>query len=582
MKNKKLTYIILILFTLMLLGVNKNILAVEKLDFSYTDNGDSIAVTKFIGNGEDAIIPEKINGKPVVRISQYTFSESKQLKTIYIPSGVEQIEEGCFEYCSVLETIDVAKDSKYFSSDDGVLFNKDNTVLITCPRAKNGNYTVPETVEKIESEAFIYCENLTNINLSKNISAIGQIAFIGCINLTAINVSDDSNYFASEEGILFNKSKTELISCPNGKRGRYIIPSSVKIIGNSAFCQCKNISSVIIPDSVNFIEDYAFFFCNSLSEISIPSSVSSIGYKAFGYCSNLSDVSLSNTLKSTGEGTFTECTKINKIVIPEGISMIGYSTFSGCINLSEVVLPDSIEVIDDSAFIDCTLLRRIELSNRLTSIGDWAFSGCTNLTKVNIPANVKYIGDMAFADLQAATAFSVDKQSQYFQSIDGVLFDKSKKMIIQYPGGKKGSYIIPKSVEIIGIGAFSNCGNLTSISIPDSVKEIRSRAFQYCNNINKVILPDKISEIGEGTFQMCSNLNSVVIPASVQNIGDRAFMECMSLKSAYFYGNAPTLGYSSFDYVDKKFVCYYLNSSKGFTNPWNGLITKVFSGEITT
>lgn len=579
MKNKKVIFMLLVFFTLLFLGVNRDIAAANKLDFSYIDNGNSITITKYIGNSIEAIIPEKIKNKPVTELTQYTFSESQQLKTVTIPSSVEQINENSFENCSMLERINVSKDSKYLSTEDGVLFNKEKTILISFPQAKAGSYTIPEKVEKIESMAFSYCKNITSITLSKNISVINEIAFIGCMNLTAINVSDSSDFFASEDGVLFNKDKTELISCPNGKRGNYAIPSSVKTIGNSAFCQCQDITSITIPESVNYINDFAFFGCKGLSDITIPSSVYNIGYKTFGYCDNLINVSLSSTLKSTGVGSFAACKKISKIVIPEGIEIIDGSTFSECENLKEVILPNSVEVIDDNAFMDCSNLRKINFSNKLTTIGRCAFSGCISLIKVNIPSNVSLIGDMAFANLQSLTSFTVDKKSQYFQSIDGVLFDKYKKVLIQYPSGKKGNYTIPTSVEIIELGAFSDCGNLTSITITNCIKEIRPHAFQSCTKLKKVVLPNKISEIGEGTFQMCSNLDSVVIPASVQNIGDRAFMECEALKTAYFYGDAPALGYFSFEYVNKQLVCYYLKNSKGFSNPWNGLSTKEFNGE---
>jgi len=170
----------------------------------------------------------------------------------------------------------------------------------------------------------------------------------------------------------------------------------------------------------------------------------------------------------------------------------------------------------------------------VTSIEAAAFQNCSSLTNVTIPASVTNIGAYAFDSCTNLIGITVDSANIFYRSTNGVLFNKSQTLLIQYPGGKTGSYTIPSSVTDIGAAAFSSCVRLSNITIPDS-----------------------IVSIGNGVFFNCANLITATISGSVTNIGTRAFNACVNLEGVYFLGNAPSLGSNVF-IGDSKATVYYL------------------------
>ena len=209
------------------------------------------------------------------------------------------------------------------------------------------------------------------------------------------------------------------------------------------------------------------------------------------------------------------------------------------------------------------------IPNSVTSIGDSSFSGCTNLTRVMIPNSVTSIGFGAFGYCSHLTGIAVDSANSCYSSANGVLFDKSQATIIGYPGGKAGSYSIPRTVTSIADTAFSGCSRLTSVTIPNSVTSIgdsafsgRSRltavtipdnvttiggsAFSGCTDLTSVTIPNSVTSIGDSSFSGCTNLTSVMIPDSVTSIGDSAFSDCASLSNISIPNGVTTIGDSAF------------------------------------
>ena len=166
-------------------------------------------------------------------------------------------------------------------------------------------------------------------------------------------------------------------------------------------------------------------------------------------------------------------------------------------------------------YSDSSSVKTVEIKSGVTSIGDYAFQYCGSLTSITIPDSVTSIGNSAFSDCDSLTSITVDGNNQNYYSQDGVLFNKDKTVLIQYPiGNTRTSYTIPNSVTSIGNGAFYDCHSLTSITIPNSV-----------------------TSIGGSAFEGCSILTSIIIPNSVTSIGYRAFSYCNSLKVVYYSGS---------------------------------------------
>ena len=288
-----------------------------------------------------------------------------------------------------------------------------------------------KSVASIGYAAFYDCRNLISITIPSSVISIRK-AFISCVNLKVIDVAVDNKYYASANGVLFDKEKKTLIYYPCGKNDEsYTIPNGVTSIGEEAFDTCWNLKSITIPNGVVWIGESAFNSCTELINITIPDSVESIGYGAFGSCNSLTS-----------------------ITIPDGVEIIDEITFYNCFNLTSISIPDSVTYIGKSAFYNCQSLTKITLPDGITNIENQAFKGCSNLIDITIPSSIENIDDWVFYGCYSLTSIT-----------------------------------IPDSVTSIGESAFYCCKSLTSITIPNSVTSIDDEAFEYCDNLKHIHIP---------------------------------------------------------------------------------------------
>ena len=248
-----------------------------------------------------------------------------------------------------------------------------------------------------------------------------------------------------------------------------------------------------------------------------------------------------------GEKAFYNCDTITSVTIGYGVTTIGNRAFSGCSELTSVTISDSVTNIGDSAFDSCSDLASVTIGSGVTIIGNSAFSSCYNLTSVTIPNSVTSIGYLAFDWCSRLTNITVDEENEHFRSIDGNLYSKDGKTLIQYAVGKKdASFTIPDSVTSIGDSAFISCDNLTSMVIPDSVTTIGEYAFGCCDNLTSVTIGNGVTTICNGAFYRCGNLTSITIPDSVTSIGAYAFSKCYSLTSVTIGKRVTSIGMEAF------------------------------------
>ena len=190
-------------------------------EFTYIEEGNDIAILKYIGsNDKHLVIPEIINGKNVTVIKEDAFYGSQDVYTLRIPKTVNRIEGGAFSHCMNLNEIKVDKNNEYYLSEDGIVYTKGKTILVSCPSQKT-NIIIPDTVTRIEKCSFSACKDLKIIEIPDSVTSIGDNAFNHCLAAREVEISDSVISIGS---YAFFFSYLESID----------IPSSVKYIGKGA------------------------------------------------------------------------------------------------------------------------------------------------------------------------------------------------------------------------------------------------------------------------------------------------------------------------------------------------------------
>lgn len=326
--------------------------------------------------------------------------------------------------------------------------NSNGTVTITKFKGSETAVVIPSKINNknvtgIGDEAFTGSFDVVSISVPASVTSIGATAFIGCNSLKTISVDSGNTKYSSDSGVLFDKSKTEIIRVPSAKSGTYIIPNTVKTVASYAFWGCTELTEVTVQNGVTTIGYSAFWNCSALKSIVLPSSVTTINDSAFAYCSALASITVPNSIKTFGsdvlKGTAWYDSQNNGLLY---VNNIAYGYKGTMPSNASFTLKDSTTVIAGSAFASYSGLAKLTIPNSVTSIGSLAFENCTSLTSIVIPEGVAKIEDDTFSGCT-----------------------------------KLAEVTIPESVKTIGVRAFFNCSALKNITIPSTVTSIGSYAF---------------------------------------------------------------------------------------------------------
>lgn len=325
---------------------------------------------------------------------------------------------------------------------------------------------------------------------------------------------------------------------------------NVATIGDCAFADCPSLTRVVLNNGVQRIEGCAFASCSALEKVYIPKSVSYIQEQTFDNCLSLNeiDVDEDNDYYCSIDGVLFTKDKWTLIKyppqkpdseynIPYGVGVIYNRAFEECENLVTVNMPDTVLWIGSYCFWFCPSLVNINFGDNVEYIGMGSFYGCSSLKNITIPQSVSSIGEMAFYLCRSLEKIEVEDANVYYSSLNGVLFDENKTLLIAYPQGKTDTYYsMPNDVKKIDSYAFTGNPFIEKIKASDNVTEIGESAFESCLLLKSVNIPNGVETIGRQAFLQCDALESVTMSSAVTVVEPFAFDRCFSLKNIYFSG----------------------------------------------
>lgn len=512
--------------------------------FELNEEGTGYIVTDYIGDrfdeAQSVIIPETHNGLPVVEIGEQAFINCENIERLSIPSSIRVISPSAFDGCQNL---------RYNEYDNAYYLGNDKNPYVVLMQAKDqaiDSCIIHEKTKIINHEAFVLCENLTDITIPNGVVFIGINAFFGCDRLTDISVPDSIQLVA--EGAF---------ECANLSYNLY---NGAYYLGNNInpyvflIQAADEVTDCVIHENTKVINNFVFQNCDSLKSVSIPGGIVSIGPDLFYNCVNLTSVEIENGIKEIGQGMFSGCEKLETVVIPDSVLSIGYGAFVGCSNLKSISIGSSVSFIGNDAFHGCRSLTEIVIPNSVTGIGWNIFAGCESLQTVVIGRGVTFIGGSAFRDCSNLEEITVIDGNTAYYTAGNCLIDIENQSIVlglndcvipsdgsvlsiadyAFSARDKLTNIeIPESIRSIGSYAFSNCTNLATVSFAENsqLRGIADYAFENCSKLTSIMFPEGIDYIGRYALFNCKSLTNLFIPASVEDIGDDAFRGCAGIES---------------------------------------------------
>lgn len=452
-----------------------------------------------------------------------------------IGAKVTYLGKGAFGSCPNLATVTVnASNKNYFATrNTNVVFSADTTTIVLWPAKKTGTPSLNEKVKNIYPYAFSGAININGITFN-NVETIGEYAFEGCEQLTSLTIGEKVTTIG--EGAFINCTSLQSIT----------MPLSLTTIGEKAFnnmpvgirCEVKWATPISIPANTfsnketpaagktngllfvptgkrNLYKNATGWkFFNTINEGSISdyettlinfkdSKVESLAVAAWDTDGD-NKVSFDEAAAVTSLGdVFTDkpISTFAELQYFVALTEIGDNAFRNT-GLTSITMPQSITRFGNSSFMGTALTTFNALPN-LTEIGDSAFAYNTGFTGITISEKITAVGVGAFKGCTKMTAIKVNASNPNYTAVDGVLFNKSKTKLMQFPAGKSATeYVIDGNVTDIDEDAFLMAQTLKSVTIPVSVTTIGDNAFRACPVLKKVTVEwHEPLEVPANTFE---------------------------------------------------------------------------------
>ena len=452
----------------------------------------------------------------------WQFEEDLIIET---PVPFEEANESRTDTAAQKENVSLFQNDEEFSYYE----NEDGSLTISASYYDHNIETlvIPETyhrrtVTRIDGLYESICgEGETGIRSLTIPSTVREIGSIELENLEEVIVDPGNGCFASEDGVLYDSEKTEIVEYPPRRQNKeYSVPESVvkipyncfrnalfeeitmdegvQTIESSAFENCVYLREIELSSALTELGKRAFYGCSSLESIVIPEGVTYIPDGVFEYCYSLKEVMLPEGLTELGEGVFYQCESLESIVIPNGITFIPPRTFAYCTNLHNVEIPNSVTSIGERCFNDTGALKNVDLPVGLASINDYAFCG-SGLESVYINSGLYHLGTGVFANCRSLS----DVRFAYNISLSGIPAETFYHCNIS-------NIIFPYDIGFIGASAFSGCP-LEEINL-NRIEYIEEGAFTG-NMVSAIHIPSCVREIGANAI-MGQNLYEITVDSA--------------------------------------------------------------------
>ena len=525
-------------------------------------------------------ITELVLPASVTEIGEWAFYNSYYIKKITFQGGGfndVSIGDYAFRSCSDIEEIVFEKGSKVTTIGEGAFMYNYDIKSLTLPAsieeigdiAFYGWYyltelSFEETTKDGASLSFgdyvFYNSRISKIWLPAQVTELGGL-LNGLSYLNKVEVSDNNDtYFADTEGILFNKTMTEILYYPAGKKDAYTLPASVTKIGAGVFRNNRNITSFTIGKNVTEIADGAFRGCLLLKTITFEAGGTQplvIGPNVFRDCKLLTTIELPSRTESYGQYAFSYMTKLTTLKLNEGLTEL--ADYGICYNasLETVTVPSTVEKIGYYSIANNAKLKTVTFAKNssggttLKTIGYYALAYNPKITSITIPATVTDIYNYAFY-----TNYSSATQRSQLREVK---FEENSQLETIWPNafyytGKLESITIPKNVTNIYYYAFAYSG-LKELKFEDGGTKnlvIGGSCTYYSSPTSK-----SPSYAYGSAFYNCYDLETVIFPARLRELGQYSFNNANSLKTLKFAPDGQTSNLNQIGYYCFRY-CYAL------------------------
>lgn len=513
-------------------------------------------------------------------LDSWAFYNTAQLASFNVPAGVKSIPYSAFRN-SGIQTITFVEGSS-LESVGRYAFAKAGLTSLSLPSTVTevGSYAFYENkamasldlggsaLLKVRDNAFYGC-GFSSFEVPAGLYYIGEYAFDSCVQLQSVSVAAGNNYFAVQDGALYNAAKDRLIVYPTARAGSVTIPSGIRSIAPGAFENAKLTAlSFESGSQLQAISYRAFYQCENLATVSLPESLKVVSGYAFSGCSALTQLTIpaKSGLSAVSTGAFRDCTALGTISLPASLSEIGNHAFYGC-KMLDVNWSDASSLLDvEEAAFAYTSVSSFDAPASLRTVGDEAFRYC-NLTSLNLDSDdLVSIGAYAFADSPSLVVkdltIGTNVEEIGRSALGGVTGVESITLPIPASTGSSDVFNLEflfgnrdclssiKSVEVtkaaeIPEQCFYRCNQLAGATLPEGLWSIGKYAFSGCS-LTSIDIPDSVTDIGYASFSNNSSLATVKLPANLWTIGHYAFSRCSSLESVDLPNGLKEIGCGAF------------------------------------